>query len=63
VLAGLDYSTERTDDLVNGTWVGTGIEELGTGANVFGTGFDGVTNRISTATDAQQFIHLQINGL
>jgi len=62
-LSGLGYSTERTDDLVNGSWVGTGIEELGTGADVFGAGFDGVTNRISTATDAQQFIHLQVNGL
>lgn len=62
-IAGLTYSTERTDDLVSGTWVGTGIEELGTGTDVFDTGFDGVTNRISTAADAQQFIQLHINGL
>ncbi len=62
-LAGLNYSTELTDDLVTGTWVGTGIEELDTGIDGFGSGFDAVTNRISTATKAKQFIQLQIDGL
>ncbi len=61
--AGLSYYLELTDDLVSGSWVTTGYEELGTGLNGFATGFDAVTNRVSTETKAKQFIQLQIDEL
>ncbi len=61
--AGLAYHIELTDDLVTGSWVATGYEELGTGLDGFAPGFDAVTNRVSTETKAKQFIQLQIDEL
>ena len=62
-IAGLSYHLELTDDLVAGSWVTTGYEELGTGLNGFAPGFDAITNRISTEDNAKQFIQLQIDEL
>ena len=61
--AGLAYHIELADDLATGSWVATGYEELGTGIDAFDTGFDGVTNRVSTETKAKQFLQLQIGEL
>ncbi len=63
VADGLAYYLELTDDLISGSWVTTGYEELGTGIDGFDTGFDSVTNRVSTEDDAKQFIQLQIDAL
>jgi hypothetical protein len=59
--SGLSYSIELTDDLVDGIWTHVGYEVLGTGTDAFASGFDAVTNRVSTQDDPSQFIRLIIN--
>jgi hypothetical protein len=43
---GLIYSIEINDDLAYGTWTNSGYTVEGVGENVFGSGFDAVTNQI-----------------
>ncbi len=63
-LAGLNYYLETDTDLVNAPgWINAGYEVMGTAPNGFGAGFNAVTNRISTETEAKQFIKLNIDGL
>lgn len=59
--SGVSYSLELTDDLVDGIWTNAGYEVLGTGTDAFASGFDAVTNRVSTQDDPAQFIRLLIN--
>jgi hypothetical protein len=58
--SGLSYSIELTDDLVDGIWTNIGYEVPGTGTDAFASGFDAVTNRVSTQDDPAQFIRLII---
>ncbi len=63
-LAGLNYFLETNTNLVSGAgWTNTGYQVLGTATNGFGTGFNAVTNRISTEDESKQFLRLQIDGL
>ena len=58
---GLDYHLELADDLVAGGWTNAGYAIAGT--NVVIGDFDYVTNEVSTATKANQFIKLMIDTL
>ena len=58
--AGLQYGLELTDDLVNGSWTNAGYVVLGKGTNAYESGFDAVTNRISTE-EMTKFVRLKIN--
>lgn len=63
-VAGLNYYLETDTDLINTPgWTNGNYEVLGTGMNEFGSGFNAVTNRVTTETEAKQFIKLQIDGL
>ncbi|MEA2068554.1 MAG: hypothetical protein U9P12_05085, partial [Verrucomicrobiota bacterium] len=58
---GLDYHLETRDDLVFGSWSNVGYTVTGT--NIVVGDFDYVTNEVSTATKAEQFIQLIIDTL
>lgn len=55
---GLEYNLEVNTDLVNGSWVSTGIEFMGAGMGP--AGFNAVTNRIPADTELEQFLRLQV---
>jgi len=50
------YHVEINDDLVYGHWTNANYEVVGSGA--IDSGFDSVTNRISTTVEDEQFIRL-----
>ncbi len=56
--SGIAYSLELRNNLVYGGWTNVGYTVYGT--NITGGAFNYVTNRISTATEDQQFIRLKI---
>jgi hypothetical protein len=56
----LSYYLETTDDLVSGNWTNAGYTVTGTNVDGYATGFDSVTNQISTAVKDAQFIRLII---
>jgi len=58
--SGLVYYLELTDDLVSNVWTNDGYEVTGTN---FVDTLDYVSNRVSTATNDQQFIQLIIEQL
>ena len=58
---GLDYHLETRDDLVAGGWTNSGYAVTGT--NIVVGDFDYVTNEVSTAVKAKQFIELVIDTL
>jgi hypothetical protein len=63
-IAGLNYYLETDTDLVTAPgWTNGNYEVVATKTDGFGSGFDAVTNRVSTETEAKQFIQLQIDGL
>lgn len=62
--AGLTYSLDSDLDLVNAPgWTNADYEVVGTASDGFGSGFDAVTNRVSTEGKSVEFIQLQIEGL
>lgn len=64
VAAGLVYTVETDTDLVAAPgWTNANYEVLGTATDGFATGFDAITNRISTEVETQQFIRLKIEEL
>jgi hypothetical protein len=56
----LNYYFETTEDLVDGTWASASYTVTGTNVDGYATGFDAVTNQISTAVKDEQFIRLVI---
>jgi len=62
-LAGLTYNLQTRPDLASGSWASGGYETTGTDTDGFGTGFDAVTNRVSTDAADAQFIKLTVGGL
>ncbi len=61
---GLKYSLETDTDLVSAPgWTNANYEVRGTAVDGFGTGFNAVTNRISTDDEAKQFIKLSVEQL
>lgn len=58
---GLNYSVERTTNLVSGAWTTNGVSIAGTAqAEV---GFETVTNTISTSAEDEQFIRLKVESI
>ena len=55
---GLSYWVERNTNLVSGTWTTNGVSISGTTAAE--TGFETVTNYISTSVEDEQFVRLNI---
>ena len=59
-ITGISYYLETTTNLVDGIWTNDGYTVLGTNADGYASGFDAVTNPVSTAMENQRFIHLKI---
>ena len=60
--SGIAYYLETKDNLIFGVWTNAGYAALGTAMDGYASGFDAVTNQISTTND-QQFIRLMIEEL
>ncbi len=58
---GLSYWVERNTNLVSGTWTTNGVSISGTAPAE--TGFETVTNEISTSAEDEQFVRLKIESL
>ncbi|MDZ8119066.1 right-handed parallel beta-helix repeat-containing protein [Pontiella agarivorans] len=59
-IRGLEYSLETNTNLLNAAgWTNAHYEITGTNAS-YAAGFESITNRISTATETNQFIRLHI---
>ena len=60
---GIAYSLETTDNLITGTWTNSDYSVSGTNENGYASGFDAVTNQLSTTVKDKQFIRLKIEEL
>lgn len=58
----VEFSLELNDNLASNNWVSTGYTMEGTESDGFATGFDAVTNQISTEIKQSQFVRLRVDS-